>query len=168
MKGTRNVLMPFLVLFLVLGCAPRGKQQMVQPTPHSHYYPFTEVIGDYHLRLIVDHADGDMALVFEDFRERPTKPVKCRSIHGKVTFPDGRVEEVVFKSHTSFAEKHRGRYYTRRSTMPKECGIFTERGEWIKTAAAFTLEVTVPLKGERYQRTFEYEAPGSEVPYHRK
>ncbi len=168
MKSGANMLIAFVVLFLALGCAPRAKEEMVQPPPHSHYFPFTEVIGDYHLRLIVDHADGDMALVFEDFRERPTKPVKCHSIQGKVTLPDGSVEEVVFESHTSLAEKHRGRYYTRRSTMPRECGIFTTRGESIKTAAAFTLEVEVPLSGERYQRTFEYEAPSSGAPSHRK
>jgi hypothetical protein len=168
MKEKRSILIVFSLLFLALGCTPRAKEQMVQPPPHSHYFPFTEVIGDYYLRLIVDHVDGDMALVFEDFLERPAKLVKCRGIHGKVTLPDGSVKDVVFKSHTSLAEKYLGRYYTRRSTMPRQCGIFTTWGEWIKTAAAFTLEVTVPLEGERYQRTFEYKAPVGGKPYHRK
>lgn len=168
MKKQMSTLIFFVVLSLALGCAPGEKRQVTEPPPHSHYFPFTEVIGDYHLRLIVDHADGNMALVFEDFAERPIKAVECKSIQGKATLPDGRVEELTFRTHTTPGEKHRHRYYTRRSTMPRECGIFTAEGEWIKKTPAFTLEVTVPLMGERHERTFAYEAPGDEVPYHRR
>lgn len=169
MKKQMSMLIFFFVLFLALGCAPRGKREVTEPPPHSHYYPFTEVIGDYHLRLIVNHADGDMALVFEDFAERPIKAVECRSIQGKVTLPDGKVEEVTFRAHTSPGEKYRRTYYSRKyGSMPRQCGIFTAGGEWIKTTPAFTLEVTVPLIEESHQRTFEYEAPGGGVPYHRR
>lgn len=163
-----NILIPCVMVCLALGCAQKATKSLHEPAPHSHYYPFTKIIGDYHLRLIVDHADGDMALVFEDFAERPIEAVDCGSIQGKVTFPDGRVEEVTFRSHTNPAEKYRRRYYTRRSTMPRECGIFTAKGEWIKTTPAFALEVTAPLMGALHQRTFEYEAPGGQVPYHRR
>jgi hypothetical protein len=163
MKQKRNILIGFSLLFLILGCAPK---RMVQPPPHSHYFPFTQVIGDYHLRLIVDHVDGDMALVFEDFAERPLKPVECNNIEGKVTFPDGSVEEVEFRTYTSPGEKYRRRYYSRKYSMLNQCGIFTARREWIKTTSKFTLEVTVVLRGERYQRTFEYEAPGGGMRYH--
>lgn len=168
MKKQMSMLIFFFVLFLALGCAPGKKRQVAEPPPHSHYFPFTQVIGDYHLRLIVDHADGDMALVFEDFAERPIKPVECTSIQGKATLPDGRVEELRFRADTTHGKKFRHRYYTRRSTMPRECGIFTAKGEWIKKTPAFTLEVIVPLMGERHERTFKYEAPGGEVPYHRR
>jgi hypothetical protein len=169
MTKSMRFLVPCFVVLLVLGCVPKAEKSLRQPAPHSHYYPFTQVIGDYHLRLIVDHADGDMALVFEDFAERPIKEVECNSIQGKVTLPDGRVEEVTFRAHTSPGEKYRRRYYSRKyGSMPRQCGILTAEGEWIKTTPAFTLEVTVPLIGERHQRTFEYEAPGGEVPYHRR
>jgi hypothetical protein len=169
MKKQMSMLISFFVLFLALGCAPGEKRQVTEPLPHSHYFPFTQAIGDYHLRLIVDHADGNMALVFEDFAERPSKVAKCTSIQGKATLPDGRVEELTFRAHTTPGEKLRHRHYTRRSTMPpRECGIFTAEGEWIKKTPAFTLEVTVPLMGERHERTFVYEAPGGEVPYHRR
>ncbi len=158
----------FVVLVFV-GCASKAEKPLHQLVPHSHYYPFTQVIGDYHLRLIVDHADGDMALVFEDFAEQPIKAVECGSIDGKVTLPDGRVEEVTFRPHTDPGEKYRRRYYSRKyGSMPRQCGILTAGGEWIKTTPAFTLEVTVRLMEERYQRTFEYAAPGGEVPYHRR
>ena len=167
MTRRMSIFMSFFFVLLVIGCAPQ--QQITEPQLHSHYYPFTEVIGVYHLRLIVDHADGDMALVFEDFTERPIKAAGCTSIEGKATLPDGRVEEVTFRSHTNPGKKYRRRYYSRKyGSMPRQCGIFTAGGEWIKTTPAFTLEVTVPLAGERHQRTFEYEAPGGEVPYHRR
>jgi hypothetical protein len=165
MKQERNTLLVILILFLALGCAP-GPKKMVQPPPHSHYFPFTEVIGDYHLRLIVDHVDGDMALVFEDVQEQPIKAVECREIGGKVTFRDGSVEKVTFRADTMAGKKYRESYITRRSPIPRQCGVFTAEGEWIKKAPKFTLDVSVPLMGEEYQRTFKYEAPQEKVPYH--
>lgn len=169
MRTKMGMLMSCVLLVFAWSCASEARRGVYEPIPHSHYFPFTEVIGHYHLRLIVDHADGDMALVFEDFAERPIKAVECRSIQGKVTLPDGRVEEATFHSHTDPGEKYRRRYYSRKyGSMPRQCGIFTAGGEWIKTTPVFTLEVTVPLMGERHQRTFEYEAPGGEVPYHRR
>jgi hypothetical protein len=167
MKSERNTLLVLLIFFLALGCAS-GAKQTVQPPPHSHYFPFTEVIGDYHLRLIVDHVDGDMALVFEDVHEQPIKAVKCREIEGKVTFPDGSADKVTFRADRTAGKKYRQSYITRRSAIPRECGVFTAEGEWVKKTPKFTLDVKVPLMGERYQRTFKYEAPEDEVPYHRR
>lgn len=164
-----SMLMSFFVLFLALGCAPEAKRKVTEPPPHSHYYPFTEVIGDYHLRLIVDHADGDMALVFEDFAERPVEPVTYESLEGIVTFPDGTAQRETFRARTSPGEKYRRGYYSRKyGSMPRQQGIFTARGEWIKTTPSFTLEITVPFMGQRHHLTFEYEAPSGKVPYHRR
>ena len=169
MTRKASMLMSFFLLLLALGCAPETTRKVTQPPPHSHYYPFTEVIGDYHLRLIVDHGDGDMALVFEDFTERPVEPITYDSLEGKVTFPDGTVQQQTFRARTSPGDKYRRRYYSRKyGSMPKQRGIFTVRGDWIKTTPVFTLQVTVPFRGERHQLTFQYEAPGGKVPYHRR
>ena len=169
MKRKMNMLLSFFLVFFAVGCASQAEREVHEPLPHSHYYPFTEVIGDYHLRLIVDHADGDMALVFEDFAERPVKPVEFDNIEGKVTFPDGRVQEETFRARTNPGEKYRRRYYSRKyGSMPRQRGIFTARGEWIKSTPKFTLEVAVPFKAKDYQLTFQYETPGGKVPYHRR
>jgi hypothetical protein len=108
-----------------------------------------------------------MALVFEDFAERPVRPVTYDSLEGKLTLPDGKVYQETFRAQTSPTGKYRRRYYSRKfGSMPKQRGIFTTRGDWIKTTPVFTLEVIVPFMGESHQLTFEYEAPGGEVPYH--
>jgi len=169
MMRKMSILMSFFLVSFTLGCASQAKWQVTEPAPHSHYYPFTEVIGEYHLRLIVDHADGDMALVFEDFAERPVKPVTYDSLEGQVTLPDGTVYQETFRAQTSPGGKYRRRYYSRKyGSMPRQRGIFTARADWIKTTPVFTLEVNVPFMGESHQLTFQYEAPGGKVPYHRR
>lgn len=169
MRRKMSVLMSCVLLFFAWGCASEARRGVHEPVPHSHYYPFTEVIGDYHLRLIVNHADGDMALVFEDFAERPVKPVEFESIKGRVTFPDGTVQEETFRARTRLGEKYTRRYYSRKyGSMPRQQGIFTAPSEWIKTTPTFTLEVMLSFQGRNYELTFQYEAPGGQIPYHRR
>ena len=151
-----------------MGCASKATTLITEPASHPHYYPFTEVIGDYHLRLIVDHHDGNMALVFEDFKEQPLKPVDYNMIKGRITFPDNTVKEEIFLSETELCNRYCRRYYSRKYGYPRQRGIFSAQGDWIKTTPKFTLEATVPFKGKDYQLTFEYEAPGGKIPYHRK
>ncbi len=165
MRRQMSTLMCCAVLFFVLGCASEAKRGAHEPLPHSHYYPFTQVMGDYHLRLVVDHADGEMALVFEDIAERPVKPVELDRIEGKVTFPDGTVKDETFRPRTIPGKRYfRHRY----GSVSRRRGIYTALGDWIKTAPRFSLDVVVPFKGEDHKLTFQYEAPGGEVPYHRR
>lgn len=165
-----SIWMSFFLLSLTLGCAPQAKQQVTEPAPHPHDYPFTEVIGDYHLRLVVDHADGEMALVFEDISEKPIKLVGFQRIKGEVTLPDGTVKEEIFRAvKTSTHSRH----WTHKRAHPvvskkRLVGIFTAGPEWIKTTPKFALEVIVPFKGRDYQLAFQYEAPAGKVPYHRR
>ncbi len=165
-----NRLFLLMLLFYLagMGCASKSKQQLPEPLPHSHYYPFTEVIGEYHLRLIVDHREGNMALVFEDFAERPVKPVKYDSINGKITFPDGTVKEEKFIAKINLCSRYCRRYYSRKYGFPRQRGVFTSEAKWLKTTPTFNLEVTVPFNGKDYALTFQYEALGGKIPYHRK
>ena len=58
---------------LILGCMSGRKKEAIHYSPHTHKYPFTEVMGDYHVRLDVDHANEEMLLIFEDISERKVK-----------------------------------------------------------------------------------------------
>lgn len=159
-----QVTLSLLMLLVGLGSASGSRQEVTQPVPHSHRYAFTEVLGDYHVRLIVNHVDGEMALVFEDIAERPVKPVELDSIKGKVIFPDGTVKEEKFRPRKIPGK----RYYTHKyGSKSKKRGIFIVRGKWIRESPAFRLEVTVSFKGKDYEPSFEYEALGGKIPYHR-
>lgn len=165
-----GVLISFIVVLLALGCAPQTKREATKHASHPHYYPYTEVMGDYHLRLVVSHADGKMALVFEDIAEKPIKLVRLERIKGEVTLPDGTAREEIFRpvdasghgSHWSHRRPHPG------VSKKRIAGIFTTSAEWIKETSKFSLDVTVPFKGSDHQLTFQYEAPGGEIPSHRR
>jgi len=125
-------------------------------------------MGEYHLRLIVDHHEGNMALVFEDYAEQPAKPVIFRSIKGKITLPDNTIKEQTFLSDTEICNRYCRRYYSRKYGFPKQRGVFTSEAEWIKTTPKFTLDVDLNFKGKDYHLTFRYEIPGGSIPYHKK
>ena len=175
MGNSRNYFQDSLLILAVLlfcfggiGCASKTKQQITEPPPHSHYYPLTEVMGEYHLRLIVDHYDGNMALVFEDFNEKPVKPVTFNSIKGNITFPDGTIKEQTFLAEAQVCSRYCRRYYSRKYGFPKQKGVFASEAKWIKMTPKFTLEVNLSFKGKNYQLVFQYEVPGGSIPYHRK
>ncbi len=104
--------------------------------------------------------------MFEDFRERPVKPVHYRIIKGRVTFTDGTSKEETFLAETQLCHRYCRRYYSRKYGFPKQRGAFGLQAEWIKATPAFTLEVMVPFEGKDYPLTFQYEAPGGMIPYH--
>lgn len=166
--GNRLLLGTLLFCLAGMGCASQVKKPISEPPPHSHYYPFTEVIGEYHLRLIVDHHERNMALVFEDYAEQPAKPVTFRSIEGKITFPDNTIKEQIFLSDTEICNRYCRRYYSRKYGFPKQRGVFTSEAEWIKTTPKFTLDVDLNFEGKDYHLTFQYEVPAGSIPYHRK
>lgn len=138
-----------------LGCATYKEVIEAHATPHPHAYPFTVVLRDYHVRLVVDHAAGKMTLIFEDISEEPVKPVRMEKIIGKVTLPDGN----------EIKETFRARYRTRRAQFKKyPVGSFTARAEWIKATPKFELVVAFFLRGTDYELTFNYEVPGGKIP----
>jgi len=159
----RTILIPILLLLLGQACATKEEAQMIQPPPHTHYHPFTAVIGDYHVRLVVDHREGELTLIYEDISEKPVKVVSSRSIEGKVLLPDGTIKNVTFHA----VKVHWGRQ-RRYPPTRRLAGTFHAEAEWIKTTPKFELVAELPLKGAHYERTFEYEVPGGKIRFHRK
>jgi hypothetical protein len=149
-----------LLLIMHLSCASWKKENSNHYTPHEHKFPFTKVMGDYHLRLEVNHVNEEMMLIFEDIAERPVKIVDLRQIEGEVIFPDGMVSNVTFHPQAPIMKKH---------ITHREAGTYVEHDEWIGSAPAFKLHIKVPFEGKEYDFTYDYEVPGGkiETPYHR-
>jgi hypothetical protein len=152
-------------IFILLSCAS-NKEQKATRQPETEYivtdhkYPFTEVMGDYHIVLIVDHAEGKMSLVTTDISEKPVTLLHLHSIKGEVLFPDGTVKEVIFRPSPPIIHKHvKGRW----------AGEYIEYGEWLKTTPDFTLHLVIPFKGQKYEITFDYKVPDDtiKIPVHR-
>jgi hypothetical protein len=160
-----SIIVSLIFVLVGAGCATEKKVKATHVPPHPHHYPFTEVLDDYHVRLVVDHNSGEMALIFVDISEKAVKVVRVQRIMGKATLPHGRVIEETFRS-----EKHPGeKYKTRRSRFKKRlAGMFTAQAEWVKTTPKFGLTVLFPFKGTDRQLTFNYEVPGGEIPFHRR
>ncbi len=163
MARKETILVFWLFVFFGVGCATTEKAQMTQPPPHSHYYPFTAVLGDYHVRLLVDHTEGELTLIYEDISETPVKVVSSHSIEGKAVLPDGTIKDLRFHA----VKEHWGRQ-RRYPPTRRLAGTFRAEAEWVKTIPKFELTTELPLRGEYYERTFEYEVPGGEIPFHRK
>ncbi len=161
MTNKISILTAFLLVSLAFGSTSMAEE----PGAHSHYYPFTKVMGDHHLRLVVDHAYGKMALVFEDIAERPVKPVRLDRINAKIVLPDGTVKEQMFRPRTTPGKRY---YNNRYGTHSNKRGRYVARGDWIKESSKFDVDVVVPFKGEEHRLTFQYEAPGGELPLHRR
>lgn len=134
----------------MLGCATDKKVKETHVPPHPHYYPFTEVLGEkYHVRLLVDHQTGEVALVFEDISEKPIKLLRLRRIKGKAMLPDGTVKEEIFRAVKVFDHSH----WTHRRAHPtfrskkRWAGNFTNSAEWVKRTPKFKLQVAFPFQG---------------------
>jgi hypothetical protein len=166
---TKIVVMIWLLVpsVIVAGCAS-GVKQPTEPPPHAHLLPFTQVLGEYHLRLVVDHSDKEMTLVFEDMSEKPVRPVRFQTINATVVLPDGTEKKAVFRAVDQSVHAHA----THRSPHPvlrfQKFGIFTAKAEWLEATPKFTLDVVVPIEGQDHRLTFNYEAPGGKIPYHRR
>lgn len=173
MKIINRIIIPISLslILITLGCATANKVKETHVPPHSHYYPFTEGLGEkYHVRLLVDHQTGEAALVFEDISEKPIKLLRLRSIKGKALLPDGTVKEEMFWAVKGLDHSH----WTHRRAHPvfrskkRRTGTFTTSAEWIKTTPKFKLQVAFPFKGSDHELTFRYEVPGGKIPFHRK
>ena len=162
----RAIILIFLIVFIITGCAGKNMEKATPFSPHSHYYPFTEVLEDYHVRLVVDHTEGVMILVFEDISERPIKAVRLQRIKGNAILPDGKVIKETFRAKKPLGTSGRPRgskFYFGRSV-----GKFNNQAEWVKTTPKFDLKVTFPFRGTDRELAFNYEVYGGKIPSHKK
>ena len=164
-----TLLMAFYITS-ISSCTTDRRAPVESPPPHSHNYPFTEVLGKaHHVRLIVNHAQGEMALLFEDISEKPVKIIRAQKIIGEVELPDSTVKKEIFRSVNVLHKGHWTRKRARAARLKKRlAGDFVARGEWIKTTPQFDLRAMVPFQGTDYNLTFQYKVPGGSIPFHRK
>lgn len=158
-KLIMNRLFTVIAIVVVIagsGCALEEKQRTIQqPEAHLHKYHFTEVMGDYHVRLEVDHGKGKMFIIFEDISERPVKLLSLKTIGSKVIFPDGTIKTVTFRSL---------RPIYRKLISLRKSGIYVVRKEWLETTPSFVVKVKIRFKGRKYELTFNYEVPSGKIP----
>lgn len=145
----------------ITSCAAR-QPSVHETTPHEHKHPFTEVIGDYHLRLVVDHDEGKMALLFEDIKEEPARLVHLEWIYGRVLLPDGAVKDVYFKPTRPMRHKFIHKHH--RHMRFRLAGTYVVQTDWLKSNPRFELQVPLLFKGKEYKLIYNYEMPSSAGP----
>lgn len=148
-----------LVLALI-GCGPQ-RPTLHEITPHEHHYPNTEVLGDYHLRLVVDHSSGELFLIFEDISEYPVRPVKnLERFTGTASLPDGSVKRLTFVPSEPLGHRFiRTRKFHQHA---RYAGLYMSQADWVKSAESFRLTVTVPFHGRDYELSYDYRSKASE------
>lgn len=165
MKFKLSLFLSFLaVLGLLVSSNSFALEQTI--TDHPHYYPYTKVLADeYHLRLVVDHNESKLALVFADISEKAVKLVTLKSIDGEIVLPGGETKEVKL---TAVKEKDmRSRRDPLISRLGKrKAGVFEYKADWIKSATELDLIVSFPFEGKDYKFVFEYSTGGRMFPHH--
>lgn len=154
MRVAALCLCPIVLIFAMASCAPQ-QPTVHEITPHEHLYPNTEVLGDYHLRLVVDHNQGKLFLIFEDISEYPVRPVKnLTKIVGTAKLPDGSVKELTFTpteppGHKLIHGFHQHARYA---------GLYISQADWARRTNNFKLTVIVPFHGREYELSYDYDA----------
>jgi len=167
MKFKLSLFLSFIaVLGLLVSSNSFALEQTV--TDNSHDYPYTRHLADeYHLRLVVDHNESKLALVFADISEKAVRLVKFKSIDGEVVLPSGETKKVKL---TAVKKKS---YKTRRESLvsrivKRKAGTFEFVADWIRTTPNFALIVSFPFEGKDHKFIFDYTIGRQLLPHHRK
>jgi hypothetical protein len=160
----------FLSFIAVLGLLASSNAFALEQTvtDHPHYYPYTKVLADeYHLRLVVDHNESKLALVFADISEKAVRLVSFKSIDGEVVLPGGETKKVKLTAVKKESKR------TRREPLisrlgKRRAGEFEVVADWIRTTPNFDLIISFPFEGKDYKFVFEYITGGHMLPYHRR
>jgi hypothetical protein len=137
-------------------------------TGHPHFFPYTKVLADdYHLRLVVDHGESEMQLIFEDISEKAVRIMPLKTISAEVLFPGGDTKMVEFKAVKNKKKRtsHRDSHPVSRLTKRK-AGTFSSNASWLNDSLDFDLIVTFPFQGKDYKFVFDYSTGGHLFPYH--
>jgi hypothetical protein len=144
-----------MMLFLPMGCAPQQTAQEIAPQPTE--YPFTQVMGDYYVRLVVDHVEGEMFLLFENVKEEPVELLRLEGIESEATLPDGAIRREIFQPTEALEHKFIHRYH--RHLAERLACCYMVKADWLKTTPNFDLKVKVPFEGQMYDLEYEYRQP---------
>jgi hypothetical protein len=167
MKFKLSLFLSFIaVLGLLVSSNSHALAQTV--TDNTHYFAYTKHLADeYHLRLVVDHNESKLALVFADISEKAVRLVSFKSIEGEVVLPGGETKKVKL---TPVKEKSKR---TKRDPLvtrlgKRKAGTFEVVADWIRTTPNFALIVSFPFEGKDYKFVFEYAVGSQMLPHHRK
>ena len=148
MNSLKLLLVISLSVFLS-GCAEKTIVDHSLTPEHSHYYPYTKNLAEeYHVRLEVDHNGGRMALLFEDISENKVRLLSVKAIDSVVVFPDGKTENVTFKTVKKPFRSMHTHTHPIRQLKKRRAGFFVHKANWITTTSQFDVEVTFPFKGK--------------------
>ena len=167
MKYVKQGMVFSVVIFVSLFLVATGHTEGQGIPDHPHLFPYTKVLGDdYHLRLVVDHAESEILLVFEDISEKAVRVMPLKNLAAEVIFSGGDTKKVEFK-----AVKKKDKR-THRDAHPvtmlgkRKAGQFSYRAEWIKDSLNFDLIISFPFQGKDYKFVFDYSTGGHMFPYH--
>ena len=146
----------YLILLFILGCAQTGPAEGPHSLPHPHINPLTQVVDNYHVRLVVQQPKGKMFLVFEDISEEPIRAVRQKPIHGRVYLPEGEELKVIFRPVPPWFQKY---HRPRRHHEKRPVSLFVYKGNWIKATRGFDLVVDFEYRRTIYPLDFKYTSP---------
>ena len=168
MQFTKRTVVISLLTTVCLFLTSPGFANEQSITDHPHFFPYTKVLaGDYHLRLVVDHSESEMLLVFEDISEKAVKIMPLKTISAEVLLPGGESKMVKFKAVKDKKKRtsHRDAHPVLRLTKRK-AGTFSSNASWLNDSPDFDLIVTFPFQGKDYKFVFNYSTGGHMFPYH--
>ena len=134
---------------------------------HPHAFPYTKVLGeDYHLRLVVDHAESEILLIFEDISEKAVRIMPLKKLSAEVLFAGGKTKKVEFKAVKAKSKRSHPDAHPVYRLSKRRAGKFAYRADWIKDSLDFDLIVSFPFQGKDYKFVFDYSTGGHMFPYH--
>jgi hypothetical protein len=154
------------ILFIAAGAGQAATRGGIPD--HPHLFPYTKVLGEkYHIRLIVDHTEGEMILLFEDISEFAVEIMPLKTIAGELILPGGERRAIEFKAVKDDTAWTHGDPHPVLRLSKRKAGKFLYRADEVKELRDFDLIVSFPFKDKDYKFVFEYSA-GDMYPGHRR
>lgn len=167
MKYAKQILVFSVLIFVSFFLVANGHTEGQGIPDHRHSFPYTKVLGeDYHLRLVVDHAESEILLIFEDISEKAVRIMPLKKLAAEVIFTGGDTKKVEFKAVKKKDKRsHRDAHPVYRLSK-RRAGQFAYRADWVKDSLDFDLIVSFPFQGKDYKLVFDYSTGGHMFPYH--
>ncbi|MBI4777204.1 MAG: hypothetical protein HY788_23985 [Deltaproteobacteria bacterium] len=169
----------FFVIISQLSCSSTRENAIIDenvPDHPTHKYPYTEVIGNHHVTFFVDHAEGVIEAWISDAVEKPYL-LEESFLEAVITDRNGMHKEIRLLP----TDYERRRLYLRKETVRRkpysnprirskwvaESSTYRYQADFLKSLHQFTMELEVPVEGNRYIARFEFEMPEEENAHHR-
>ena len=107
----------------------------------------------YTAQIDILPGQDKMIVTFYDENGREAKLEGVRRISGQALLADGSHQDVMFLPKRSLHNKKQSRRHT---------STFVARGEWIGSAAGFSLKMDVPVEGDTFEMAYHYGCDPSE------